>query len=134
MHTLFNISCHNELMETLGQRLKRLRENAGFNQVEAAVALEIEIDRSHLSKIENDKALPSWPLMCAFSDLYNVSTDYIRFGDDIPSFQTSEQVAKDPAELMILRSWRLMSVDEKRAFSLFADRFSRGDQTKGRVA
>lgn len=121
-------------METLGQRLKRLRKAAGFNQVEAAVALNLEIDRSHLSKVENDKALPSWSLMCAFSDLYNVSIDYLRFGDDIPSLQTSEQVAKDPAELMILKSWRLMSADEKRAFSLFADRFSRGDQTKGRAA
>lgn len=111
--------------ETLGQRLKRLRVQAGLNQAEAVAALDTEIQSSQLSKIENDKSLPSWPVICALSDLYGVAIDYIRFGDAIAELETPSQIVKNATEFSLLRSWRAMDDDEKRALATFVDRFGR---------
>lgn len=109
-------------METIGQRLKRLRLAKKMNQVEVAAALP-DFDRSYLSKIENDKKIPSWEIFCALADLYDVGVDYLRFGDFPPSNQTSGQFVKDPAELALLRAWRAMDDSEKRLFAGFAEKF-----------
>ncbi|QHI96130.1 helix-turn-helix domain-containing protein [Aristophania vespae] len=120
--------------ETLGQRLRRLRHQAGLQQSEAVAALSVEIQSSQLSKIETDKSLPSWPVMCALSDLYGVAIDYIRFGDEISLVETPSQLVKNSTEFALLRAWRAMDEEEKRALALFLDKFGPLASEKDRVA
>lgn len=106
-----------KIHETLGQRLRRLRKAAGITQIEAAS--EAGIARSHLSKIESSEYHPAtWDAMVRLSDLYNVSLDYLRFGDCIPANCPDTEFIKDRTEIAMLRAFRVLTDDEKRAFAI----------------
>lgn len=68
-------------METIGERLKRLRENKQLSQDE--VANYLGIDRTSYLKYEKDINKPTRRLP-KLSDLFNVSADYILCQTDLP--------------------------------------------------
>lgn len=74
------------MKERICERLVRLRKHLGLSQVEVSAATGIA--RTFLSKMEKGDTNGTWDGMCALSDLYNVSLDYIRFGDPTVSNQT----------------------------------------------
>lgn len=103
--------------ENLGQRLRRLRKAAGITQIEAAT--EAGIARSHLSKIESSEYHPAtWDAMVKLSDLYKVSLDYLRFGDSNSTNCSDAEFIKDSTEIAILKAFRVLNDDEKRAFAI----------------
>lgn len=67
-------------METVGERIKRLRKNANLTQTELAEKLGLQF--SAISKYENELVpLPQENLL-KLSKIFSVSTDYILTGKD----------------------------------------------------
>lgn len=60
---------------TPGSRIKRLRENKEWSQIE--LARRLGINNSVLSRIEADKRPIESELLLKFAGVFNVSTDYI---------------------------------------------------------
>lgn len=63
------------MQKKIGQKIKNLRRKKGFTQEQLAEKL--DIDDTVLSKIENGKRELEAPLLEAFADIFEVSTDYI---------------------------------------------------------
>lgn len=61
-----------------GKRLQLLRSSIGMTQ--EALAEKVNIERSHIAKIENGLRLCSIDLLIALSDIFDVSTDYLLSG------------------------------------------------------
>lgn len=71
------------MITNLGEHIKTLRKERGLQQKE--VALEIDIDQSNYSKIENGKREPSIYVLKKLADLFGVTVDYIiEPTDDLP--------------------------------------------------
>lgn len=111
-------------METVGQRLKRLRKSARLTQADVAAALPGDINRSYITKIEKDEKVPSWHIMCALADFYDIGLDYLRFGKSVAPLKASCEIIEDDAEVGLLRAWRAMDEEERSLFAAFASRFS----------
>lgn len=62
-------------MEKFGQRLKELRKEKGFTQVELAEKL--NVDKSTVAKYETDKIEPSLTMLKSIAIFFDVSADYL---------------------------------------------------------
>lgn len=67
-------------IESLGMRLAYLREMENLTQIE--LALKIGYSESMIRKWEKDEHCPRADVICEYSDLFNVSADWILFGDE----------------------------------------------------
>ena len=67
-------------MRECGNRIHQLRIQAGYTQNE--LASKLNIDRSFLSHVESGKRGCSVDLLVQFSNLFNVSLDYLALGKD----------------------------------------------------
>jgi len=65
-------------MKSSGERIRRLRIEAGLTQEKAAAAL--NVDRSFYSRVEAGKKGCSIDLLVELSSLFNVSLDYLILG------------------------------------------------------
>ena len=63
------------MIKNLGEHIKELRKQHGLQQKE--VSIEVGIDQSNYSKIENGKREPSVSVLKKLADLFNVTVDYI---------------------------------------------------------
>jgi transcriptional regulator with XRE-family HTH domain len=64
---------------SIGKRLEEIRLFNGLTRT--AFAESVGIDRSQYSRVESGKIIPTSRQMCEISSKYNVSTDWIFFGD-----------------------------------------------------
>lgn len=62
---------------TLGERLKRLRQEKNWTQAE--LADQLKIHQKQLSGYERDVHVPSTEVLMKIADLFNVSLDYLAF-------------------------------------------------------
>jgi transcriptional regulator with XRE-family HTH domain len=62
-------------METIGQRLMRLRMARGLTQQQAAELF--KLDHSTISAYEKDTRLPTMETLVLFARAYHVTTDYL---------------------------------------------------------
>ena len=62
-------------MEYFGKKLKELREEKGFTQIQ--FAKEINVDKSTIAKYETGKILPSTSMLILLARYFKVSTDYL---------------------------------------------------------
>lgn len=67
-------------MNSLGQRIKFLREEKGMSQND--VAKSTGISRSNIGKIENDKISPNCDAVIELAKLFKVSTDFLLLGKE----------------------------------------------------
>lgn len=67
-------------MDTIGQRIKYLRNLKKLTQPELAEAT--GISKGNVSDLENDKVAPSAKALIALSNFLNVSTDWLLTGKD----------------------------------------------------
>lgn len=67
-------------METIGQRIKKIRKEKGLTLKE--LALIIEMSPSNLSEIESGKYLPSAPALIRISEYFSVDPGWLLSGDD----------------------------------------------------
>jgi transcriptional regulator with XRE-family HTH domain len=66
--------------ERFGQRLRKIRESAGFKQVQLARLL--DVDSKHLSRLERGKVNPSFELIFRIARTLKVSPEVLfEFGD-----------------------------------------------------
>ena len=62
-------------MDTIGKRLRQLREDRGMKQAEVAEAT--GVDRGHLSVVERDKGRLSLESVRALAQFYGVSLEWL---------------------------------------------------------
>ena len=65
------------LGDVMENRLKLLRKNKGYTQVQ--VQMETGIEQALLSKYENGERIPPTETLIKLADFYNVSIDYILY-------------------------------------------------------
>lgn len=90
-------------METIGNRLLELRKSKGYTQ--EGLSAELNVSRQSISNWELDKSLPDTDRLLQLAGLYEVSLDYIAFGnkDEIKN-NDNEYPAKDIENIVTLLS------------------------------
>ena len=63
------------MKETFGDRIRRLREDKKYKQLQVAAAL--RVNRKAISHYENNLREPSFETLIGMAELYHVSTDYL---------------------------------------------------------
>lgn len=58
-----------------GERIRKLREDAGINQPQFAQALEVKT--ATINRYENDIREPEYATLIKIADYFNVSVDYL---------------------------------------------------------
>lgn len=71
---------------TFGQKVRKLRENLGFNQIELAARLSVV--NSTVSQWEADKRMPDSVMLQKLADFFEVSVDYLLGRTDSPTPQS----------------------------------------------
>ena len=66
-------------LETIGNRLLELRKSKGFTQ--EGLSAELNVSRQSISNWELDKSLPDTDRLLQLARLYEVSLDYIAYGN-----------------------------------------------------
>jgi len=75
-------------MKTIGERIRKLREEKGIDQTELA---EISgIKNETISRIELNKTKPKIEYLEKISTIFNVSIDYIVLGTEVKKISTEE--------------------------------------------
>ena len=64
---------------TLGQKVKKCREELGYTQVE--LAKRTQTSQSYISRLEKDDFNPSTQMVVSIAVTLGVSTDYLLIGD-----------------------------------------------------
>lgn len=67
-------------LDTIGNRVRHVRETMGLKQGQMAVKL--GIPQSSLSQFESDKRIPGIEILIKISQLANVSTDWLLLGEN----------------------------------------------------
>ncbi len=80
------------MIETLGQRITRLRSERGMSQGDLADAL--DISRQSVSKWETDTSTPELEKLIRLAELFNISMDALILGKEVP--QTEAPAAEPP--------------------------------------
>lgn len=93
-------------MDTLGDKIRKLRRESGLNQIE--FCSQFGIDRSYISKIESNKIKPGRELLIKMSKEYNVSLDWLTSDQD----HKESTSAKNENEALLLYAFRNMPEDE----------------------
>ena len=92
-------------MSTLGERLRKARENRGLKQVD--VSQKTNINNRTLSRYEKDGSEPDSETLKILADLYEVSTDYLLGRTDKKENnddQKYEEILNDPEFQHAMRS------------------------------
>jgi transcriptional regulator with XRE-family HTH domain len=110
---------HDPQRERFGQYLRRIRESKKLSLdavEELAVGYPDRLTKSHLSRIENGRAEPTFRRLYALSQIYGVPVATLaeRFELDLHRERTDTEVPAGDVEAVRERVWRL--VDEGRFF------------------
>ena len=62
-------------MQTLGQKMKQLREKTGRSQED--ICRELNIEQSTLANYENDRRMPKIEILAKISQIYSIPVDYL---------------------------------------------------------
>jgi len=83
--------------QEIGERVHQLRIDRHMTL--SALSEELNCSRDHLSKVENNKRCPSLDLLAELSTYFNISMDYLIFGEECDSFQIRSDLLKVISEL-----------------------------------
>ena len=106
--------------DTVGARVASLRNARGWNQED--LASRIQISKSFLSEIENDRGLPGGQIVMRLAETLGTTTDYILRGSVSPAEAPPNQPVEFPPELSTLAEELHLSYSATRAL-LDARRF-----------
>ena len=96
--------------ETLGQRIKRVREQRGWSQ--GALAMRSKVSQSMVSMAESDDREPRTSTFVAIARALDVSLDWLATGE----MRTPEEL--QPDEQALIEAWRAIDSDSIKAFLL----------------
>ncbi|MDX9816377.1 MAG: helix-turn-helix transcriptional regulator [Smithellaceae bacterium] len=96
-------------MKTAGERIRRLREEKDWSQIE--LAKKANINNSVLSRIEASKRPIEDELLVKFAEIFNVTTDYLLCRTDYRNESSPEQKIKNAVsdDLELLPFWERLS-------------------------
>lgn len=97
--------------ETRMNKLKELRKNSALTQKQISDV--IGIDRSTYSYYENEKAAPSLDVLIRIAKVFNVTLDYIIFGDDSRTVQPVSVLSDNYTSYTKVDSFVNLSIEEK---------------------
>lgn len=92
-------------------KLRELRKNSALTQKQIADVL--GIDRSTYSYYENGKASPSLEVLMRIAKVFNVTLDYIIYGDESGTVQPVSVLSEKYSTYTKVDSFANLSVDEK---------------------
>lgn len=92
-------------MDTLGNKLKKLREEKGFTL--EYVANHLNTTKTSIGRYEKDDREPKSDMLLALAEFYNVSTDYLLGKSDLRNEKIDSDIRK------IQRARDNMSTKEK---------------------
>ncbi len=72
-------------METIGEKIRKLRRDASLSQ--EALAFDLDVTRQTISSWENDAKQPNSDNICALSEYFNVTTDYFFSLENVSTFK-----------------------------------------------
>lgn len=84
----------------LSQRIKELRQNCGWNQVE--LAKKLNVTKQTVSNWENDNIQPSIEMLIRLSQVFKVTTDYLLGLENTPRLDVKDLPSKVVAHLSLL--------------------------------
>lgn len=92
--------------ETIGDKIRKLRRQKNLKQADFVASL--DVDRSYLSQIENNKKIPGREFLVKMSKEFNVSLDWLT------SDQDSKKIAAATSEneALLLYAFRNIPQDE----------------------
>ena len=95
---------------TLGQRIKECRQTSDITQKELAVELQITLQ--HMAAIEQDKRIPSLPLIIKLAEQLHASLDYLVLGKrekiDLVSYIQQDDDLEIEARKCLIKLIRIM--------------------------
>lgn len=77
----------------LGDRIRKLRENAGLTQKELAVKL--DMSASAIGMYEQNRRLPKNDMLLDICNLFNVKADYLLTGDEYEAMKLKARMKKN---------------------------------------
>lgn len=94
------------MVETIGEKIRKLRRQKNLKQADFVASL--DVDRSYLSQIENNKKIPGREFLVKMSKEFNVSLDWLT------SDQDSKKIAAatNENEALMLYAFRNIPQDE----------------------
>lgn len=85
-------------MNTLGMRLRELREDMELSQLE--VAEKLNCSDKMISNYELDKRSPDYRIIIKICDLFDVSADFLLGRADSPKFHHESVLSNDETQLL----------------------------------
>ena len=95
----------------MNNKLKELRKNSALTQKQIADV--IGIDRSTYSYYENGKASPSLEVLVKISKVFNVTLDYIIYGEESKTVQPVSVLTDNYTSYSKVDSFVNLSLEEK---------------------
>ncbi len=99
-------------METIAERLSRLRKHRKLKQVDVAAAA--DVDRSSISKYETGGDVPGRDTLMKLAEFYGVSIDWLAAGSGLPLEKEAAR-ARNEEEALLLWAFRTVPTDEASA-------------------
>lgn len=88
-----------EILRTMGKRVRVLREEHGWNQIELAAEVRrrgVECSNSMISSVETGRANPSLEVFVAIADALDITLDYLAKRTDKIESPDAAPVEPDP--------------------------------------
>ena len=94
------------MMESLGNRLRQLRQNNRLRQ--AQVASLVGVNKNTMCSYENDVRQPSYEILVRLATIYRVSTDYLL---GCESKRTVDVSGLTPKEIQTMHSHEIVDLN-----------------------
>lgn len=105
-------------LDTVGKRIRILRQDLDLNQVELVTALEkhgIAVGRSYISELERSDKVPSGTVLAGLARVLGTTTDYLLLltDDPNPPHEQEEQHIEDALARELLAVYMTLAADKK---------------------
>lgn len=105
-------------LDTVGKRIRILRQDLDLNQAELVTALEkhgIAVGRSYISELERSDKVPSGTVLAGLARVLGTTTDYLLLltDDPNPPHEQEEQQIEDALARELLAVYMTLAVDKK---------------------
>ena len=107
-----------QFLDTVGKRIRILRQDLGLNQAELVHELEkrsIEVGRSYISELERTDKVPSGTVLAGLARVLGTTTDYLLLltDDPNPPHEQEEQQIEDALARELLAVYMTLAADKK---------------------
>lgn len=107
-----------QFLDTVGKRIRILRQDLGLNQAELVNHLEkqgIEVGRSYISELERTSKVPSGTVLAGLARVLNTTTDYLLLLSEDPNLPQEQEVqqVEDALARELLAAFDMLPADKK---------------------